>query len=109
MADYSIKAGDTYPLLKATLKADGAPVDLTGATVTFNARDANSGTVIVSGASAAFETDGSDGKVKFTFSAAQTATAGTYQGEFVVDFGGGSIGTFPSASYIPFTITEDIA
>lgn len=106
---FSIKQDDTYPAFVVILKEDGIAKDVSGGTVTFNSWRKGSKAAHVTAGSCAFITDGTDGKVGYTFTAAQTVTPGKYEAEFSVDFGGGSIGTWPVDENIPFEIVAEIA
>lgn len=83
MADFYITKGDRQPAIIATLMdAANDPVDVSAATVKFNMRlKGSTGTPTVS-ASCTEVTDGTDGKVQYAWAATDTATAGTYEGEF---------------------------
>ena len=109
---FYIKEDDTYPLLVNVLKEeiDGKLYvkDLTGATVTLNSRNKDSGAASITGGSASI-VDAKAGKVSFTFSAAQTATPAVYEYEWSVDFGGGSIGTWPTEGYLEYEVVTEIA
>jgi 5-hydroxyisourate hydrolase-like protein (transthyretin family) len=108
MAFY-IKQNDTRPEIAATLiNADGTKVDLSGATVKFLMRKVNATAATVD--ASATVTDATNGKVKYTWIAADTTTIGEYEGEFQVTYGGGGgIQTFPNNRYIEIEITDDIA
>lgn len=105
MSIFKIKTDDTLPILEATLlDAAGAAVNLTGTTVTFIYSDpagavtSNAATIVTP----------LTGEVSYTFTAAQTAAAGFGQGEFSVDFGGGSVQTFPTEENIVVQIHETL-
>lgn len=79
MADFTMRAGDTAPLLTATLLgADGNPANLTGATVKFHLRAKNSATAIVN--AVATVVSAIAGSVSYSWQAADTASAGDYWG-----------------------------
>lgn len=106
---FRIRVGDTYPPFVATLKENGAAKDVSGATVTVNARrKKGSKDPIVDGGSASFVTDGTDGQITFGFSSLQTAKPGEIEIEVEVNFGAGSIGTWPSEGYYPGEIVNSI-
>lgn len=110
MADtFYIKQNDTSPALIATLKDSGAVViNLTGATTVFKMRNVSGVIVSLTGTNSV-DAPATGGIARFTFSAADTATVGRYQGEFQVTFGDGSVETFPNKGYIGVKITDDIA
>lgn len=105
---FFIKQNDTRPIISATLiDGDGSSVNLDGATVKFIMRKA-SATAATTDA-AATVADAAKGKVTYTWVAADTATVGSYEGEFQVTYSGGGIQTFPNNRYIDIEITDDIA
>ena len=105
---FFIKKNDTLPDLTATLRdGDFAVVDLTGATVRFNMRDA-SGTVKINNVGASIVV-AVDGTVKYEWVTGDTDTAGEFDGEFEVTFGAGGIETFPNATDIRITIRDEVA
>jgi hypothetical protein len=90
MADtFFLKKGDRLPDLTATLQTvDGEPVNLGTATVLFRMRlaSATSGYKV---SAAATVLDAAEGRVSYSWQAADTDTAGIYYGEFVCTFPGG--------------------
>lgn len=74
--------GDTWPPITGTCKdANGTAVDLsTSDSLRFVAK---SGSTVITG-TAAFNTDGIDGKWKYTWAAADLTTAGSYVPEIEV-------------------------
>lgn len=111
MSDFYLRAGDTSSVLNDTLKdASGAAVDIASATITFTLTPLKGGAAVVSAQPATNlqvgdGSDGSKGKVRYTWVAPQTNTPGDYLGSFKVVFAGGAIQTFPNAGYILVTIT----
>lgn len=100
MTDFTLKAGDTSPTLTATLTAsDGTALDLSGASVQFQMRpsDATDGTLTVD--APATVTDPANGRVRYAWSSAETATAGRYHAEFDVEYADGSTETVPNAGW----------
>ncbi len=105
---FFIKQNDTSPALEAFLQdSRGRPVNVTGATVVFHMRLASDLTVKINGASVTISS-ATQGHVSYTFTAANTDTAGNYEGEFQVTFSDGSIETFPNDDYIKVIITDDV-
>ena len=98
MADtFTIRQNDTLPNLAATLlDANGDAVNLTGATVVFRMVPRHGGTAVIDNRSVTV-VSAAAGTVSMTWQAADTDTEGTYLGNFIVTFGGGSIETFPNA------------
>ena len=105
---FYIGQNDTASPIKRDLKdAFGSPVNLTGASVKFSMRVKPAGTVKVNGATATIVTAGT-GRVQYTFTASNTDTADSYEGEFEVVFAGGEIQTYPNRGYIPIFVQDDI-
>lgn len=111
---FNVKKGDTLPVLLVTLQ-DGAAaaINVSGSSsITFRMRevspDAAAAGVYKVNRAAAFDTDGINGKVKIALTAVETGVPGLYQGEFVIDWGGGNQQTCPSDGYIS-VIVEDKA
>ena len=101
------KQNDTTPSLRAALKnGDNDAIDLTNATCRFHMRKIGSTTVSVDEA-AQIVTEAT-GIVQYNWTASDTATVGSYQGEFEVTYTDGTIETFPNNGYIRVEITDDI-
>jgi len=97
-----IKRGDTYYGLKATLKRNGTPVNLTGCTVKFTMAN---GSVKVS--KTAQILDAANGLVRIVLDG-YTEQVGTYRGEFEVTYQDGRRETFPSDDYLTIQIVPDL-
>ena len=110
MADvFYIKSGDQAPGLGALLQyADGTAQDLTGATVVFNMRLKGSVTPKVDEQAVTLVTL-LTGEVLYNWSAADTDTPGTYEGEFAVTLPDTRTVTFPNDGYIPIEITAEVS
>lgn len=103
----TIKQGDTYPPVRATLTDySGTAIDLTDATVTFRMVDANGNTVIAAGACTI--TNAATGEVQYQWAEADTDTPGRFRAEFVVEFSGGAIATVPNSNYIIVEIVRNL-
>lgn len=106
---FVIKQNDTAPALVTVLQdSRGRPRILTGATVVINMRLQSDKSVKISGASVTI-TDASLGIVSYSFTAANTDTAGVYELEIQVTYSDSSIETFPNNDYVIVTILDDIA
>jgi len=106
MADFYIGQGDTASTMLVTLRdANGAAVNITGASVHIDVTPIHGGTKIVD--AAATIVDAPTGQVSYTFTAPQTAAAGDYLATFTVTFGGGAVESFPNAGYYLVTINPD--
>ena len=105
---FFVKQNDTSPKLAATLKdGNGQVVDVTGASVRFHMAKLNSSTVITD--ASATVTNGSAGTVEYAWTASDTASIGTFRGEFEVTFSTGLIQTYPNSGYISIQITDEIS
>ena len=107
MAVY-IKQNDTSPYLVATLQdGDGQSIDLTSSSVVFKMRPVGISTPKVDRA-AVIQSENS-GIVRFEWQSSDTDTMGSYEAEFEVTHSDNTIETFPNASFIRVTITDDIS
>lgn len=107
MADFNLKQNDRLPIAAAALKnPDGSAVNLAGTAVRFIMRLAGSTSPKI--AAAATITSASTGGVSYGWTAADTDTAGTFQAEFEVTFGGGLIQTYPNTGYLAVSILDDL-
>jgi hypothetical protein len=105
---FYIKQNDTSPKIRATLKdGDGDVINLEGSNVRFHMREVG-GTTTVTDAAATIVSPASGGVVQYAWVVADTDTVGSYQAEFEVEYGDGSIETFPNNGYIRVEITDDI-
>ena len=106
---FYIKQNDTRPELDVFLRDDkDRTINVTGATVKFNMRNASDNTIKVNAGSVT-TVSSTSGRVKYSFSTADTDTAGNFDGEFQVTFVGGQVETFPNDGYIKVIITDDVA
>ena len=106
---FNIKQNDTRPELDVFLRDDkDRTINVTGATVKFNMRNASDNIVKVNAGSVT-TVSSTSGRVKYSFSTADTDTAGNFDGEFQVTFVGGQVETFPNDGYIKVIITDDVA
>ena len=111
MADptFYIKQNDTRPELDIFLRDDkDRSINITGATVKFSMRNASTNVVKISLA-AVTTVSSTSGRVKYSFTASDTDTAGNFDGEFQVTFVGGQVETFPNDGYIKVIVTDDVA
>lgn len=108
MSSFSIKKGDTLPILAVVLKdGAGSPIDVsTASSKKFRMRKADaSAHVLKVNRDCDFTTDGSNGAVQIALTADDTDTPGDYLGEFVIVIGS-DVQTFPSDSYIPVKVVD---
>jgi hypothetical protein len=106
---FYIKQNDTRPELDVFLRDDkDRSINVTGATVKFNMRNSADNTVKID-TGAVTTVSSTAGRVKYSFTSANTDTAGNFEGEFQVTFVGGQVETFPNDGYIKVIITDDVA
>ena len=104
---FNIKQGDRIPSLDVVCySADGAVLNLTGATgVVFNMRHERGGALVVS-AGAATIVSAVGGQLRYSWGASDTATVGTYYGEFVITWPGPLQQTVPTVGKVVITVTD---
>lgn len=108
--DFEIKQNDTSPALEGILRDGfGSPIDVTGATVVLNTRLRPGGAVKVNGGSMGTVGSAVNGRVKYSWTASDTDTAGTYEAEIQITFSNGKIRTIPPKGYFIIDVTDDIA
>ena len=106
-ADFYIKQGDTLPVLADTLTySNGTAVSLAGASVNFVMRALSANTTTTN--AAAVVTNSATGQVSYTFTAVDSATAGSYMANWFVTFPGGATMTFPTDGYIEINVEENL-
>lgn len=95
MAAFTV--GDTAPDLTGTLTSNGAPVNLTGATLAVHVRKPDKTTVItLTGALV----DAPAGKWSAPWGATDLNQAGTYTVEVQVTYSGGKVQTFGPGAFV---------
>lgn len=107
-----LKTGDTEPNLSADLvKNNGVPQVLTGYEVSFHMREAGADSTTIDDDTTGNVTivDADLGKVSYDWQPADTATSGTYECEFEIDDGSGSVLTFPNQGFFLVQIEEGLA
>ena len=97
------KRGDTRYALKATLKRNGTPADLTGCTVRFFM---SNGCITINRPVDIL--DPVNGLVWVIFDQGDTDAVGTYRAEFEVTHADGRKETFPSSGYLSLQIVPDL-
>ncbi len=105
---FEIKKNDRRPRWRVQLTANGAPVNLTGASSTkftmkqgASSPKVNKGTMTV--------VDAATGVVEYPWAVGDTTVSGDFNVEVEVDWGGGETQTFPSVGYFTITIEDDLA
>ena len=105
MSEFIIRKGDTLPALRMALTANGVAWDLTGCTVTFQMRPVSGLALTVN--SAATLVNAAGGIVQYAWQSGETATAGRYDGQWVVTTPAG-VQTVPTAGFVRVVITEGL-
>jgi hypothetical protein len=108
MQTFKIKRGDTGPRLLYAL-TPAADVNLTGATVRFNMRARDTGTLRINRAAAVIVTAAVTPTVAYDWQAEDTAISELCHAEFEVTYSNGVIETFPNDGFILIPIGQDIA
>lgn len=104
---FYIKQNDSDPIIVEYMRnADGTAISLVGASVRFHMLAAD-GTVKVN--AAATIQDDVNGKVSYSWVAADTDTAGIFSREWVITLSTGRVVTVPNDQNYPVVITDDIA
>lgn len=106
MQTFTLKKGDTQPVLAATLQyANGTPVDLTNGSVFFNMGNYTNYSAYFSGACVITNTTSGNCEYRWTGSI-DTGSVGTYWGEFEIIWTGSRM-TLPSDHSLKIEINED--
>lgn len=107
LADFTIKAHDTWPPIHIALTdADGA-VDLTGADVKILLKVMPSGSTLIEGVCDIVGSP-ANGLVKYDWDPADTAVVNTYSGEIEVTWSDATITTFPNDAYFSVEVKADL-
>lgn len=107
--DFTIKQDDTLPEIQAVLldsSTPAQPVQLVGCSVRFIMT--NKATLAVQVDAEAEIVDASAGIVKYVWQPEDTSIAGTYNGEFEVEFSDSRLETFPNDKYIQIRVKQDL-
>lgn len=108
MADRTIKRGDTFPFLKATLSNQAGAANLTGATVRLILKTKGATPTVVVDEPCAI-VNALTGEIEYEWAPADTASVNTLDGEFEVTWSDGEITTFPTDGYFEVAIVPDLA
>jgi hypothetical protein len=106
---FTIKQGDTRPKLVAVLSESGTPIDLTTATSVKLLMRVTGSVGAAKVDAAATITSAAAGEVTYTWLAADTDTAGTYDAEWEITWSDGGIETVPNDGYFTVVVGDDIA
>ena len=106
---FTIKRGDTRPVLSVTATdSGGGAVDLTGATIRFIMRRWGDSSALPKVDASVNNTAPTTGLMEYAWQAADTDTAGAYEGEFQVTFAGGETMTVPTDGFIQIVVAPDL-
>jgi hypothetical protein len=106
MSTVTLKRHDTNLKFTDTLLVNGAPADLTGATVSFILRNQATAVAVKRTATVA---DAASGQVEYTPVAEDVATEGTFDAEWEVVWPGGKELSFPRRGTDRVVIDPDLA
>ena len=99
--EVSVKQDDLFPDVITVVKDEaGVVVDLTGATIKFSMRQANNPSVVKINLGTGLVASGPAGKIQYNWTAGDTDTPGTYEGEFKVIPAVGDTFRVPTSGYI---------
>lgn len=95
--DYYIKVGDTGLDLQGVVRDEnGAPKDITAATVRFHMRPLAGGTVKVNAVATNSQGALGTGAVTYSWAPVDIDTAGLFLGEWQITYASGDVQTFPN-------------
>jgi hypothetical protein len=106
MPELTIKQHDTWPPLRATLKANNVAIDLTTATSVRLILQSPAPLTIIGVCS--IVSPATSGVVTYSWISSNTATVGTYNGEFEITWANGAIETVPNDNYFQVAIKADL-
>jgi hypothetical protein len=107
LADFVIKQGDNYPPLRATLRDQDGPIDLTTALeVRLVLRSQGSGLAFISG-DVTFP-DAAGGEVQYAWLEGDTDDIQSFNGEFEITWPDGKIQTVPNDGYFTVEVKPDL-
>lgn len=105
MGELLFKRGDTRKGLRAILKTDGVPVDLTDCQVLFYMGLVGQPAKVIKEVEIK---DAEAGEVWVVWAPQDVDTAGTFRAEFEVVYGDGRKETFPDLDYVILKIIKDV-
>lgn len=104
MADWYMVKGDTYPRIRASLTQNGAPVNLSGATVAFKMR--LNGRTMVNDAADVVSASG--GVVEYEWEPGDTDSVGMHEAFWVVTYSDETVQTFPGKGFNIVQIQQSV-
>lgn len=110
--DWTVRKGDTATPIAQTLEdADGAAINLQGATVQFRMWNERTGAQKVSASATNLQvgdgSDGSKGKVSYAWVSGDVDTAAVYLAEWKVTFPSGKVQSFPNGEFLVIAVTDE--
>ena len=106
---WTIKQGDTRPILAGTLTAGGNIIDLTSAaTVKFTMTN-SAGDVVIDLGACDIVSPATNGQVTYAWGADDTETAGEFQGEFKITWSDSTVQRVPNRVNFQVIITPHLA
>lgn len=109
MPSTTIKQGDLFPdVIHVITDENGAPIDLTGAVVTFSMRSTRDPSNVVVNDQTGSVVSGPAGKIKYEWQSGDTAEPGTYDGEFYITPDGGESFRAPTDGYVTVYVEEKV-
>lgn len=107
MSSFFIKQHDTGPDMEyVLLDEDGAPIDVTGATVTFHMQDDSGVEKIIDGVVTL--TTPASGVVTYEWQDGDTDQSGMFFADFLITFAGGQRRTSPNPGWITVIVSSSI-
>ena len=106
MATHTIKQGDLYPPIEATLSDANGAVDLTGASVRFIMLRRR-GRVELVNADATIM-DAATGSIRYQWVAGDTDEVGDHLAEFEVTFADTRVATWPNGGHLIVSVVRDL-
>lgn len=107
MSTLQIKKGDRYPSIAAILTVNGSPINLSGCTVKFQARNSLTGVVKINGD--AVVVDATTGSVRYDQTDEDMDTAGRYEAEWEITLPSTKKVTIPNDGFDILVIVDSIA
>lgn len=100
-----MKQHDTWPPLIAILSDATGPLDLTGATIKVILKPTTGSNIV---GTCSIVAPASAGKVRYNWVVGDTAAVMSYNGEFEITWGDGTVGTVPNDTYFTLAVVADL-
>lgn len=105
MADFTIKRGDNFPYLNATLTDQNGPINLTNAVSVKFIMKMTTGTAVTGTATIV---SAAAGTVQYQWGASDTNLVGEYNAEFEITWPSTKVETVPNSGYFTVSIVPDL-